>query len=778
MDACAYCQQLLPQALVHCDDCDRWFCNLSAGTAGLHAVSHMAHAGHRQALLHRDLAVGDIRLECYHCGARGLFTLGYVQARTAQVMVFLCRMPCAQVKDANWDGGLWLPLVSNRALVPWLVAVPSGEELEGCDKVTQKSAALLEALWNKTTVVEGVPLPQVPAVFNSTAEYQTVFAPLVEQEAATDKAASENMLLGQVTVTWTKESGEFVLPYRDLVRTVAVGDELALELASGWKESVVVARVSENTCVVELKGVPPPVETLLTATLLWKATPFDRMHRALAAWTSRNTLSKQLTRQLLGHAATGLRNTVLPRELLIPAIAALNPLQAAAVRHALTHRLLLIQGPPGTGKTTTSATIAVHMSAQGKVLVCAPLNVAADHLTAVIARSGVNVIRVLLRARCELPLPVEHLTLHYQARKTATGKLKQMLAQLHQLLPKQLAQLHYMLGKLEAGLVAAAAVVCTTCIGAGDPRLKKAKFPYVLVDEVLMAPEPQLLVPLVKGAHACALVGDHCQLGPVVLDKLCRDAGFGRLMYQRLVDNGTKPLRLEVQYRMHPGLAEFSLEEFYEGALHNGVAAHERVWDVRFPWPTAGLPNMFWANYGQEELAGSGTLYLNRVEALNVVQVVTHWLNNGVAPDDIGVITPYIGQRLYIEQYMATTGGTHGVEIALVDAFQGREKAFVVFLCVRAGSSHIGFLSDPRRLNVALTRAKYGLVVMGNPQTLKKNPLWRRLLRFYAERGALVEGPLEGLRPTRMALGEELHAGSNPEDVELVLAAHMASMEV
>lgn len=160
----------------------------------------------------------------------------------------------------------------------------------------------------------------------------------------------------------------------------------------------------------------------------------------------------------------------------------------------------------------------------------------------------------------------------------------------------------------------------------------------------------------------------------------------------------------------------------------------------------------FLVTQGQEEIAGSGTSYLNRTEAANVEKITTRFLKAGVKPEQIGIITPYEGQRAYLVQYMQYQGSLHSklyqeIEIASVDAFQGREKDIIIVSCVRSNEHQgIGFLNDPRRLNVALTRAKYGLIVVGNPKILSKQPLWNHLLNFYKDRKVLVEGSLNNLK--------------------------------
>lgn len=129
---------------------------------------------------------------------------------------------------------------------------------------------------------------------------------------------------------------------------------------------------------------------------------------------------------------------------------------------------------------------------------------------------------------------------------------------------------------------------------------------------------------------------------------------------------------------------------FYEGSLQNGVCADERkLLKIDFPWPAPDKPMFFYVTQGQEEIAGSGTSYLNRTEASNVEKITTRFLRCGVKPEQIGVITPYEGQRAYLVQYMQYQGSLHSklyqeIEVASVDAFQGREKDIIIMSCVRS----------------------------------------------------------------------------------------------
>ena len=297
----------------------------------------------------------------------------------------------------------------------------------------------------------------------------------------------------------------------------------------------------------------------------------------------------------------------------------------------------------------------------------------------------------------------------------------------------------------ERALLTYCEVVCCTCSCAMDPRLTPFTFENVLIDEATQAREPECLIPIVNGCKHLILVGDHQQLGPVILNQQARRAGFNISLFERLLSLNVIPIRLNVQYRMHPALSEFCSNMFYDGMLQNGLHASERTRNFDFPWPRSDKPMMFWAASGSEDPGSSGRSLQNRVEANYVEATVARLLQCGVQGARIGVITPYDSQRSLLMR-MFSHHSTHTeqfkeVEVASVDEFQGREKDYIVFSCVRSNSVGIlGFLTDYRRMNVALTRAKYGVVVVGDPNTLKNDNMWLALLAYYQREKCLVCG--------------------------------------
>ena len=248
-----------------------------------------------------------------------------------------------------------------------------------------------------------------------------------------------------------------------------------------------------------------------------------------------------------------------------------------------------------------------------------------------------NIVRVVARSREDIPSDLDFLSAH-----ALPGSFHDIISQ--------------------------ADVVCCTCMSAGDYRLREYHFKSLLVDEASQATEPEVLIPLTKGIQHCILVGDHAQLPPTILNRSVAKAGLNVSLFERLVSNGLKPKMLQVQYRMHPCLSEFPSNMFYEGQLQNGVNKQLRYSNV-FPWPTE-LPLLFYHVMGQEEMSGTGLSYLNRAE-VSAIHKLSDYLK--VEASQLGIVTPYEGQRAYLVDYLMSRSkwDMDQLEVASVDAFQG-----------------------------------------------------------------------------------------------------------
>ena len=279
-------------------------------------------------------------------------------------------------------------------------------------------------------------------------------------------------------------------------------------------------------------------------------------------------------------------------------------------------------------------------------------------------------------------------------------------------------------------------------------------------------------------------------------------SGLSTSLFERLQACGLPPLLLNTQYRMHPEIAAWPSKQFYSRRLQSAVTPEQRPSPRGLAWPSADVPIAFVRVVGSElrratdvtipgtrggeearadgfvgEAAGAGsrgdggekaTSYANMEEASAIAAVAAALVANGVAAADIGVLTPYSAQALQLRRALAAIEGLQppvrsgssgragqrsgrgvaspesdgrdgSIEVSSVDGFQGREKEVILFSCVRSNDAGgVGFLSDARRLNVALTRARSGLVVVGNDATLRVDPNWRAFLAHVEKRGCVV----------------------------------------
>ena len=797
--ACSYCGISNPACVVRCKKTNKWFCNSKTGALPASCVVfHLVKSRSNAIALHPDSPLGELEPACYVTDSTNVFNLGFIVKKDEDppTVALLSRdvvlQPTAALKALDLDLTKWEPVVTeDKTILSWLVNEPDERETMRARQVTQAQATALEDLWKSdpTATIDDVEKrdkdaePQPVALRYADAyQYQNVFGPLIAIEADYDKSQKESQHMGNVSVRWDVGLNARRVMYfgfssdEDHLK-ILLGDELVAILKSVdgreiWRGDGTVIRynVKEEEIGLELDArscvdAPVHVTSGYEIECVWKSVSYDRCQAALKAFAVDDTsVSGYIYHKLLGHDVNesvmhhrGSNIDVSGKQKWsAPNLPELNHSQIAAVKMVLQQPLSLIQGPPGTGKTVTSATIVYHLATKGdgQVIVAAPSNVAVDQLAEKIEKTGLKVVRIVARSREHVNSAVEHLALHYQVQRIAEKEKNGQLAKLQRLkdsigeLSQEDEKRYYKaLKKIENDIIQNADVVCVTAVGAGDRRLEKYRFRQVLFDESTQATEPETLIPIIMGAKQVVMVGDHCQLGPVVTCRSASRAGLSQSLFERLIFMGVQPIRLQVQYRMHPCLSEFPSNAFYEGTLQNGVTEAERAdsEDV-FPWPCPSKPMLFWAQMGVEEMSASGYSYLNRGEAYAVEKIVTHLLQNGIAPEEIGVVTPYEGQRAYVVNYLTRTGVLHPsiyqeVEVASVDAFQGREKQYIIVTCVRSNDRQgIGFLNDPRRLNVALTRAKLGLMIVGNPKVLAKQPLFRDMLQHFRDNKCLVEG--------------------------------------
>ena len=432
----------------------------------------------------------------------------------------------------------------------------------------------------------------------------------------------------------------------------------------------------------------------------------------------------------------------------------MNKAQRIAAESAISNRLTLIQGPPGTGKTHTAVRILEGWASQdlGTVLAVADSNVAVDNLLEGLLGRGVRAVRMgqpvkvreglrdaTMDAKMEShPLRkdlVEHLELNEKlARriKGMRGGKEKGLA--HRDLSRGWKEVRKIESQMRDDILDSAQILCCTCIGCGHELLDGRNFARVLIDEATQATEPATLVPIVRGARQVVLIGDHRQLPPTVISRRAEEGGLSRSLFERISEMGISPFLLNTQYRMHPSISSFPNSQFYNGLLEDGVDVEERETPPGILWPDWNSPLSFLPVDGDEVLSPDGASKENPAEASWVVKILMDFVEKGnLQISDIGIVTPYSGQVRAIRDMIPEN--LQSVEVRTVDGYQGREKEVIIFSSVRSNKEgNVGFLSDSRRLNVALTRSRRGLIVVGNPDTLRHDENWNAWIEHIRSR--------------------------------------------
>jgi len=448
----------------------------------------------------------------------------------------------------------------------------------------------------------------------------------------------------------------------------------------------------------------------------------------------------------------------------------LNESQLAAVRHVQAAQdVAIIHGPPGTGKTTTLVqAILETIRRERRVLVCAPSNTAVDLLTEKLAERGVNVIRMGNPSRVS-DLLLEHtLDAQVMAHKRY-GELRSMRQTAEQYreeagkhvrhfgweereqrrhLKEEARALHQEADGLERyiteDLLDQVQVITCTLVGASNRNIRHLTYETVFIDEAAQALEPGCWIPIAK-AQRVVLAGDHQQLPPTV--KSDKAGALRETLFEKTIKRQPEASRmLEVQYRMHEQIMQFSSEQFYDGRLvaaptvaHSGLEAY----DLRFA-PDLPVEFLDTAGFGMQEITipesrstanpEEADLLLKRLaQLLEPYDQVDHEAD----PLSIGVIAPYRAQINYLKDAVEENDELSGLllhrqlSIGTVDSFQGQERDIIAISLTRSNShGEIGFLSDIRRMNVGMTRARKKLLLIGDSSTLGAHPFYKAFLDY------------------------------------------------
>ena len=468
-----------------------------------------------------------------------------------------------------------------------------------------------------------------------------------------------------------------------------------------------------------------------------------------------------------------------------PLDTALDARQLDAVEAGLrSGDVALVWGPPGTGKTRTLVELVRQRVARGeRVLCCAPSNTAVDNLGIRLAEANVRAIRIGHPARVSphlqsltIDAQIEHdgamdlarewrdrareirrRAMHAQAQGARSREDRDRLRAESRALWAEARALDRdasrEIAQAERAIVERADVILATCVGADHPLLGDALFDCLVVDEAGQASDPMLLVPMTR-ARVAVLAGDPHQLGPVVIGGLVAQMGLSSTVFERLIGNETTVM-LEEQHRMNVEIMTFPSRSMYDGKLRAApLVANRRLADLGVkPDPARNKPVWLVDTAGKDwpEEKGDRIGYMpgdtltnlpsfafdpstfNVGNAERVAAEVRRLLSRGLAPNGLAVIAAYSAQARKLRDLLKAERAA-GVEVGTVDGFQGREKEAVIVDLVRSNDrGEIGFLSDTRRMNVALTRAKRFLLVVGDSATLGRDPYYAQFFEYVDE---------------------------------------------
>ena len=443
----------------------------------------------------------------------------------------------------------------------------------------------------------------------------------------------------------------------------------------------------------------------------------------------------------------------------------LNRTQEQAVNEVLRAKdVAIVHGPPGTGKTTTLVeAIRETLMRESQVLVCAQSNMAVDWISEKLVDRGINVLRIGNPTRVNDKM----LSFTYERRFEGHPDYPQLWAlrkairdlrshrkrgdeKYHQNLESLKSRATELEIRINSELFGEARVIASTLVGAANRLLDGQKYATLFIDEAAQALEAACWIPL-RRVSRVVLAGDHCQLPPTVKSIAALKAGLGKTLMERIVETHPETVTLlKIQYRMNDDIMRFSSNYFYDGQVESAPEVRFRgILDLDTP--------MTWIDTSEfsensedselsfkEEFVGESFGRINTNEAMLTLHVLQNYFSKIGRQRllderiDVGIISPYRAQvqllrrmlmkREYFKPFRRL------ISVNTVDGFQGQERDVIVISLVRSNDEgQIGFLRDLRRMNVAITRARMKVIILGDRQTLTRHPFYRQLWKYITQ---------------------------------------------
>ena len=440
----------------------------------------------------------------------------------------------------------------------------------------------------------------------------------------------------------------------------------------------------------------------------------------------------------------------------------LNQTQEDAVNMVLRAKdVSIVHGPPGTGKTTTLVeAIRETLMRESQVLVCAQSNMAVDWISEKLVDRGINVLRIgnptrvndkmlsfTYERRFEAHPDYPHLWAIRKAIRELRAHRKRGDEKFHQKLESLKGRATELEIRINNELFGEARVIACTLVGAANRLLDGQKYGTLFIDEAAQALEAACWIPI-RRVSRVILAGDHCQLPPTVKSIAALKAGLGKTLMERIVEMKPEVVTLlKMQYRMNDDIMRFSSNYFYDGQVESAPNVKYRGildLDVAMEWVNPS-ENSEYSEYSdksfKETFIGESFGRINKDEAeltLNTLQQYFERISKQRLLDeriDVGIISPYRAQVQYLRRLLMKREFfkpfRRQISINTVDGFQGQERDIIVLSMVRSNDDgQIGFLRDLRRMNVAITRARMKVIILGDVATLTRHPFYRQLWQY------------------------------------------------
>ena len=446
----------------------------------------------------------------------------------------------------------------------------------------------------------------------------------------------------------------------------------------------------------------------------------------------------------------------------------LNQTQEDAVNLVLRAKdVAIVHGPPGTGKTTTLVeAIRETLMRENQVLVCAQSNMAVDWISEKLVDRGINVLRIgnptrvndkMLSFTYERRFEAHPDYPHLWAIRKAIRELRSHRKRddgYHQKLESLKSRATELEIRINNELFGEARVIASTLVGAANRLLDGQKFGTLFIDEAAQALEAACWIPL-RRVSRVVLAGDHCQLPPTVKSIAALKAGLGKTLMERIVEMHPEAVTLlKIQYRMNDDIMRFSSNYFYGGQVESAPEVRFRSildMDIPMTWidTSAFADSVSNDNVSdgsavgafKEEFVGESFGRINKAEAeLTLLALQNYFEKIGKQRllderIDVGIISPYRAQVQYLRRLLMKREYFKPfrrlISVNTVDGFQGQERDIIVISLVRSNDEgQIGFLRDLRRMNVAITRARMKLIILGNAPTMTRHPFYRQLWQY------------------------------------------------